>query len=104
MTDVSDGLVADLGNIADRERGAHRPAGERSCRSRSSSRRSAAALNTDPMTWVLTSGDDYALVATFPKARRPAGRPGPSIGVVSEGSGVRVDGRTWPSGGHEHFR
>ena len=28
----------------------------------------------------------------------------PVIGAVTEGEGVRVDGRRWPSGGHEHFR
>ena len=26
------------------------------------------------------------------------------LGAVSEGEGVRVDGRRWPVGGHEHFR
>ena len=63
----------------------------------------AAALNTDPMTWVLTSGDDYALVATFSK-RTDLPASWTVIGTVAEGSGVRVDGRSWPTGGHEHFR
>jgi thiamine-monophosphate kinase len=102
MTDVSDGLVGDLGHIADASkvridlRGEALPIALKL-------KEVAAALNTDPMTWVLTSGDDYALVATFPKRTQlPASWT--VIGAVSEGTGVRVDGRTWPSGGHEHFR
>jgi thiamine-monophosphate kinase len=102
MTDVSDGLVADLGNIAAASgvrielRGSALPVSLKL-------KEVAAALNTDPMTWVLTSGDDYALVATFPKGvDLPAAWT--VIGAVVEGTGVRVDGRVWPGGGHEHFR
>ena len=62
-----------------------------------------AALNVDPLVWVVTGGDDYALAATFPN-----GTLLPDswrvIGLVGEGEGVRVDGRRWPVGGHEHFR
>ena len=33
-----------------------------------------AALNVDPLIWVLTGGDDYALAATFPNGTElPAG-------------------------------
>ena len=32
-----------------------------------------SALGVDPMAWVLTGGEDHALVATFPAARGPAG-------------------------------
>jgi thiamine-monophosphate kinase len=102
MTDVSDGLIADLGNIATASgvrielKGSSLPVPLKL-------KEVGAALNTDPMTWVLTSGDDYALVATFDKGvDLPAAWT--VIGAVVDGSGVRVDGRTWPSGGHEHFR
>jgi thiamine-monophosphate kinase len=53
--------------------------------------------------WVLAGGDDYALAATFPpQVELP--EPWQVIGSVAEGQGVRVDGRRWPVGGHEHFR
>ena len=102
MTDVSDGLVADLGNIAapsgvriDLRKDALAPSPKL--------RDVSSALNADPLTWVLGGGDDYALVATFPNAvRLPSAWQ--VIGMVNEGSGVRVDGLRWGEGGHEHFR
>ncbi len=62
-----------------------------------------AALNVDPLMWLLTGGDDYPLAATFPNGTElPA--EWSSIGSVTEGDGVRVDGRRWPASGHEHYR
>jgi thiamine-monophosphate kinase len=102
MTDVSDGLIADLGHIAQasgvrldlRAEGLDIPAKLREV---------GAALNVDPLIWVLTGGDDYALAATFPRGT-DLPEPWLPIGTVAEGEGVRVDGRRWPEGGHEHFR
>jgi thiamine-monophosphate kinase len=102
MTDVSDGLVADLGNIATAS-GVRIDVQAKALPIALKLKEVGAALNTDPMTWVLTSGDDYALVATFGK-HVALPEAWTVIGTVSEGSGVKVDGRTWPSGGHEHFR
>jgi thiamine-monophosphate kinase len=54
--------------------------------------------------WILTGGDDNALAATF-----PAGVTLPMdwtvVGVVADGRGVLVDGRAWRGvAGWEHFR
>jgi thiamine-monophosphate kinase len=102
MTDVSDGLIADLGHIADAS-GVRIDVHANAVDVPDRLREVGAALNVDPLVWVLTGGDDYALAATFPP-RTELPEPWHAIGVVAEGEGVRVDGRRWPVGGHEHFR
>ena len=84
------------------QRGADRPASD-ALDPAAKLRDVSTALNTDPMTWVLGGGDDYALVATFPNATRLPDS-WQVIGMVGEGSGVRVDGLPGHSPGHEHFR
>ena len=102
MTDVSDGLISDLGLIA----GASAVRIELTSAALEVPAKLAevgAALNVDPLQWILTGGDDFALVATFPRGSSlPDGWR--AIGTVTAGEGVRVDGRRWPQGGHEHFR
>lgn len=110
MIDVSDGLVADLGHVA-RASGvavqldpALLPVDEPVASA-------AAAFNADPLIWVLTGGDDHAVVATFPTTvGLPAGFR--SIGTVAavadvdvlDGPGVTVGGRVpRAGGGHDHF-
>jgi thiamine-monophosphate kinase len=102
MTDVSDGLVADLGVIAEAS-GVRLELQAAGLDIPAKIREVGAALNVDPLVWTLTGGDDYALAATFPKGTDlpDAWRV---IGSVVEGEGVRVDGRRWPVPGHEHFR
>jgi thiamine-monophosphate kinase len=102
MTDVSDGLVADLGHIASAS-GVRIDLRAAALTIPVKIKEVGAALNTDPLVWVLTGGDDYALVATFP-ASVELDLPWTVIGSVTEGEGVRVDGRRWAAGGHEHFR
>jgi thiamine-monophosphate kinase len=93
MTDVSDGLLADLGHIAaasnvgiDVSTAALRTDCDRL-------RAAAVATGADPWQWVLGGGEDHALVATF-------GGPPPSgwrtIGRVVDGPvRVLVDGAVW---------
>jgi len=102
MTDVSDGLIADLGHIADAS-GARINLRANLVPVPLKLKEVGAALNVDPQVWVFTGGDDYALVATFPAGTNLPEAWTP-IGTVAEGAGVRVDGRRWPTGGHEHFR
>lgn len=102
MTDVSDGLIADLGHIAAAS-GVRIELRADAMEVPAKLREVGSALNVDPMVWVLTGGDDYALAATFPRGTDlPA--PWRVVGTVGEGDGVRVDGRRWQVGGHEHFR
>jgi thiamine-monophosphate kinase len=103
MCDVSDGLLADLGHIAD--------ASEVKCRIDPSKLNLAhlldagAGLGVDPLIWALTGGEDHAFVATIaPDSSLPEGVH--IIGEVIAGSGVEVVGidvSRWQSG-HDHFR
>src|SRR3954453_3813238 len=96
MCDTSDGLLADAGHLAadsgvvvdlDRKALMRLVTGPLP--------QVAAALGGDPLAWVLTGGEDHALVATFPPgAELPDGWA--TIGSVhqagDDGPGVRVDG------------
>lgn len=100
MTDVSDGLLADVGHIAS-------ASGVRIDLSTAALRvdldavaAAAAALGGDPWEWVLGGGEDHALVATF-RGTLPTGWR--SIGTVldtaeagaADGPDVTVDGAAW---------
>ena len=93
MTDVSDGLVADLGHLA-RASGVVLDLSSESLRADVDAvALAAAASGADPWSLVLGGGEDHALVACFPDAP-PAGWR--VIGEVRDGpAGVLLDGRPW---------
>jgi thiamine-monophosphate kinase len=103
MMDVSDGLLADLAHIAE--------ASTVSIDVRTDLLdvpqrlvEVASALGANPQHWVLTGGEDHALAATFSEpAAVPEGWT--TIGTVSRGNGVTVDGRAYErEAGWEHWR
>lgn len=103
MCDVSDGLLADLGHIADAS-GVRIDVDPTSVEIAEPLREVASALGADPLRWVLTGGEDNALVATFP-AEVALPERWRTIGTVTEGSGVLVAGENYEgASGHDHFR
>lgn len=94
LLDVSDGLVQDLGHIA-------AASGVR-VDVDSKAVPVPPILGPDGLRHALTGGEDHAFAGTF-----PAGAALPpswtAVGTVTEGSGVRVDGREPPPGGWDHF-
>jgi thiamine-monophosphate kinase len=109
MIDVSDGLIADLSHVASAsgvqiELRTSAIAAEPVAPQQLLERAAAVLDGPSPRQWVLTGGDDHALVATFPPdAALPARWT--IIGRVNAGNGILVDGSRWnEAGGWEHFR
>ncbi len=102
MIDVSDGLVADLGHLAEAS-GVRVDVDSAALEVPDLLRDAAAALGRDPQEWLLTGGEDHALAATFPPLLGPP-EGWTVVGRVGEGSGVRVDGAVVEgSGGWRHY-
>ncbi|MGC7096889.1 thiamine-phosphate kinase [Amycolatopsis lurida] len=105
MIDISDGLLSDLGHIA-KASGVGIDVRTEALQPDQRLQEVAAALGADARQWVLTGGEDHALVATFPPhADLPAGWR--RIGAVTmPESGVTVDGRphVTEETGWEHWK
>ncbi len=93
MTDVSDGLVADLGHIAQASGVVVDVSTAALAADRDAVGGAATALGADGLAWVLGGGEDHALVATFPGSPPDGWRV---IGRVLDGPPrVLVDGAEW---------
>ncbi len=106
LIDVSDGLLADLGHIA-QQSGVAIDIDTNQLAVAESMRDAASALGVDPLDWVLTGGEDHSLVATFPcGVSLPEGFQ--AIGnVIDHGeSTVTIDGAVYVNQtglGWDHF-
>lgn len=103
MTDVSDGLLADLAHIAELS-AVHLDLSSVRMEPYLEPLSSAAGLlGADPWAWILTGGEDHALVATFPGTIPPGWI---AVGEVTAGDvGVTVDGVEWTRAtGWDSFR
>ena len=103
MIDCSDGLLADLGHVAKASGVAIDVESARLDVAEPQSVVAAAVGGGDPLTFILTGGDDHALIATFAPSDVPEGWQ--VIGTVSDGDPtVTVDGAPWEGGsGWRHF-
>ena len=105
--DVSDGLVGDAGHLARASEVALVLSQELVLETASDGFvRTAMSLDIDPLDALLFGGEDYALLATGPKLKRPKGAQ--VLGHVEAGQGVWLDVEGEPrrelSGGFEHGR
>jgi thiamine-monophosphate kinase len=93
MTDVSDGLLADLGHIAKASGVGIDVSRDGLGVDHDALASAAAALQMDQWAWILGGGEDHALVATFPGPPPEGWR---LIGAVLDGPPrVLVDGERW---------
>lgn len=102
LIDISDGLIAEAAHLADAS-GVAIDVRREAFEVPEPLQAVGAALGADPMEFILSGGDDHALLATFPAAAAvPAGWQ--VVGEVLAGEGVTVDGGAYDGPtGWTHF-
>lgn len=102
MIDISDGLVSDLGHIAQASKVKINIESNK-FQIPEALAAAASAFNGDAMEWILSGGEDHAFAATFKTALDvPSGWT--IIGSVDSGEpAVTVDGESYSGKGWDHF-
>jgi thiamine-monophosphate kinase len=104
MIDVSDGLVQDVGHLAEQSNVRIDLESARIPHDDALRAAARAVGKQDSLDWILTGGEDHALAATFPQGAALSGH-WTVVGRVSEGRGVWVDSRRFERlSGWTHFR
>jgi len=102
MIDISDGLLSDVGHIAQSSGVAINIESQKLVITEEL-QAMASAFNGDALEWVLQGGEDHAFAATFADLSQvPAGWV--VIGAVTAGEGVSVDGESVAQSGWDHFK
>ncbi|MBF4770218.1 thiamine-phosphate kinase [Nocardioides agariphilus] len=101
MIDVSDGLVADAGHLA-QDSGVSIDLRSAAFEVPEPLHAVAAATGSDPLQLILGGGEDHSLLATFDRGSVPDGWT--EIGTVGDGEGVTVDEAAYDGpAGWAHF-
>ena len=102
MIDISDGLVSDLGHIAQASK-VQINIESNKFQIPEALAAAASAFNGDAMEWILSGGEDHAFAATFKTALDvPSGWT--IVGSVESGEpAVTVDGESYSGKGWDHF-